>query len=90
MFFIKSLEIGSKPKVIAGGPSIIRLIHKNSKAENGAGKPAKIEARRSGDPASLIASSQKAKDVLGWEPQITDIKEIIGSAWKWHQKVNNI
>lgn len=47
--------------------------------------PMQIGERRSGDPALLIASSQKAKEILGWEPQITDIKEIIASAWKWHQ-----
>lgn len=46
--------------------------------------PMKIAERRSGDPALLVASSQKAKDVLGWQPQHTDIKEIIASAWKWH------
>ncbi len=47
--------------------------------------PAKIEERRSGDPAKLIASSEKAKALLGWTPQITDVKQIIASAWKWHQ-----
>ncbi|MEE1313417.1 MAG: UDP-glucose 4-epimerase GalE [Lachnospiraceae bacterium] len=50
------------------------------------GKPIKAvaEGRRAGDPAVLIASSQKAKDVLGWNPQHADLEEIIASAWKWH------
>lgn len=47
--------------------------------------PIEIGERRAGDPALLIASSEKAKTVLGWEPQHTDIKSIIASAWKWHQ-----
>ena len=47
--------------------------------------PASMEARRAGDPSTLIASSDKAKEILGWDPQYTDIKDIIDSAWKWHQ-----
>lgn len=46
--------------------------------------PAKIEPRRPGDPAQLIASSDKARRVLGWDPQHADLEEIIGTAWKWH------
>ena len=48
--------------------------------------PTKIGQRRPGDPATLIASSNKAKSVLGWQPKYTTIEEIITSAWKWHQK----
>ncbi len=44
--------------------------------------------RRDGDPAILVASSEKVKNKLGWKPQFTDIKVIIESAWKWHQKIN--
>ncbi len=47
--------------------------------------PAIITPRRAGDPAQLIASSEKAKRVLGWNPQHGDIREIIASAWKWHK-----
>jgi len=51
--------------------------------------PAVITPRRAGDPAKLIASSEKAKTVLGWIPQYEDIEEIIVSAWKWHQSHPN-
>ena len=47
--------------------------------------PAVISPRRAGDPAQLIASSEKAKTVLGWKPQHADIEEIIATAWKWHK-----
>lgn len=47
---------------------------------------AKEEERRAGDPARLVASGQKAKDILGWEPVIKDLNDIIESAWKWHSK----
>lgn len=46
--------------------------------------PATITPRRSGDPAQLIASSDKARSVLGWNPQHADLEEIISTAWKWH------
>lgn len=41
--------------------------------------------RRAGDPAKLIASNEKAKKLLGWEPKYTDVKAIIGTAWGWHK-----
>lgn len=47
--------------------------------------PAQIGERREGDPAKLVASSDKAREILGWQPQYDDIKKIIASAWAWHQ-----
>ena len=54
------------------------------------GRDFKVEEtkRRPGDPAVLIGSSKKAKDTLGWNPQYTDIDDIIKTAWIWHQKLN--
>ncbi|MCM1308913.1 MAG: UDP-glucose 4-epimerase GalE [Butyrivibrio sp.] len=46
--------------------------------------PAAVAPRRAGDPAQLIASSDKAKTVLGWKPEHADLEEIIATAWKWH------
>lgn len=46
--------------------------------------PAKVAPRRLGDPSTLVASSEKAKTVLGWNPAYTDIKKIIETAWNWH------
>mgnify|MGYP004480869215 FL=1 len=47
--------------------------------------PSSIEARRPGDPATLVASSEKAARVLGWQPRYTDLGEIIATAYRWHQ-----
>lgn len=47
--------------------------------------PAIIEERRPGDPAVLVASNEKARKILGWQPVYTDIKDIIRTAWQWHQ-----
>lgn len=40
--------------------------------------------RRAGDPAQLIASSEKARTILGWTPKYTDVKQIINDAWSFH------
>ena len=47
--------------------------------------PAKICERRAGDPAKLVAASNKARTELGWNPKHENIKEMIATAWKWHQ-----
>jgi UDP-glucose 4-epimerase len=51
--------------------------------------PVKVVERRAGDPAKLIASSDKAKTMLGWKPEHENIEEIIESAWKWHSEHPN-
>ncbi len=55
-------------------------------AQNVTGKeiPATIGKRRPGDPSILVASSEKAKNVLGWKPEKTNIERIIQDAWNWH------
>lgn len=46
--------------------------------------PAKMAPRRPGDPDSLVAASEKAREVLGWKPKFDDVHDIIATAWKWH------
>ncbi|MEK6460046.1 UDP-glucose 4-epimerase GalE [Heyndrickxia faecalis] len=55
----------------------------------GKGFNVKIGDRRAGDPSTLIASSDKAKRVLGWNPKKTDIRQIIKDAWNWHESHPN-
>lgn len=47
--------------------------------------PEEMAPRRAGDPAQLIASSEKAMKVLGWKPQYNDLETIIATAWEWHR-----
>ncbi|MDY4661964.1 UDP-glucose 4-epimerase GalE [Pseudoflavonifractor capillosus] len=47
--------------------------------------PAVVSPRRAGDPAQLVASSEKAKTVLGWKPQYDNLETIISTAWAWHK-----
>ena len=47
--------------------------------------PAVVKPRRAGDPAQLIASSEKARSVLGWKPAYDDLHTILQTAWDWHR-----
>lgn len=51
--------------------------------------PAGVTPRRAGDPAQLIASSDKAKQILGWKPEHNSLEEIISTAWEWHKNHPN-
>jgi UDP-glucose 4-epimerase len=46
--------------------------------------PTKFEARRSGDPAVLVASSERARAELDWNPRRASLRDIISSSWNWH------
>ena len=46
--------------------------------------PATIVPRRAGDVSRMVASSEKAKSVLGWNPKFPKIHQILETAWKWH------
>jgi UDP-glucose 4-epimerase len=52
------------------------------------GRPIAVEEcpRRPGDPAVLVASSEKIKAELGWRPKFAELDQIIASAWRWHQE----
>ncbi|XFA73883.1 UDP-glucose 4-epimerase GalE [Thermosynechococcaceae cyanobacterium Okahandja] len=51
----------------------------------GCGIPVQQGDRRPGDPPVLIANADRARQVLGWQPQYADIEEMIRHAWVWHQ-----
>lgn len=67
------------------GYSVLQVIQV---AEQVVGKsiPWSPAPRRPGDPAVLVASSQKAEQELGWKPQYPDLYSIIAHAWEWHQR----
>ena len=46
--------------------------------------PADVAPRRPGDPARLIASSQRAREELGWRPRYPDLRTLVADAWRWH------
>ncbi|HEY5533811.1 MAG TPA: UDP-glucose 4-epimerase GalE [Ignavibacteria bacterium] len=65
------------------GYSVKEIISKSRKI-TGREIKSEIIQRRQGDPDSLVADNQKAKNILGWVPEY-DLDRIIETAWKWHQ-----
>jgi UDP-glucose 4-epimerase len=61
----------------------VREVIETARQVTGKDIPVRIGPRRAGDPAILIASSEKIKRELGWQPQYQDLRVIIESAWRW-------
>lgn len=51
--------------------------------------PDRVSPRRPGDPAVLVASSERAQKELGWKPQYADLEKIVDSAWQWFHRYPN-
>lgn len=68
-----------------GTPNSVREIITAVEEVTGLAVPLVEAVRRAGDPPALYADSTKAQEELGWKIQYTDIKDIIATAWKWHQ-----
>jgi UDP-glucose 4-epimerase len=64
----------------------VREVIESARRVTGHPIPAEIHPRRPGDPAVLVASSEKAIRELGWKPRYTQLDEIVRTAWVWHQK----
>lgn len=70
------------------GFSVKEVIEKAKKI-TGKDFKVEIESRRSGDPSTLIASSEKAIKELGWQPKFNTLDKIIETAWNWHKDHKN-
>jgi UDP-glucose 4-epimerase len=64
----------------------VREVIESARRVTGHPIPADVEPRRAGDPAVLVASSEKAIRELGWKPKYTQLDDIVRTAWIWHQK----
>jgi UDP-glucose 4-epimerase len=69
-----------------GEGASVRQILEVARKVTGHRIPAVEEPRRPGDPAILVASSQRIKTELGWQPRHGALETIIGSAWEWHKR----
>jgi len=67
------------------GFSVLEVIE-SARRVTGHPIPAEVHPRRPGDPAVLVASSEKAIRELGWKPRYTQLDDILRTAWEWHQK----
>ncbi|HWB32230.1 MAG TPA: UDP-glucose 4-epimerase GalE [Acidobacteriaceae bacterium] len=64
----------------------VREVIESARRVTGHEIPVEECPRRPGDPAVLVASSEKIKRELGWQPRFADLDSIMASAWEWHQK----
>lgn len=89
---VKYLMAGNESNVFNLGNGVgftVKEVIETARKVTGHPIPAETTPRRGGDPARLIASSDKAKGVLGWKPEHADLEEIIATAWKWHKNHPN-
>ena len=82
---LRALDQGSRTYNLGNGQGFtVKEVIKTVREITGHPIPVEIAPRRPGDPAILIASSDKIRRELGWQPQHSDLRNIIESAWRWH------
>lgn len=89
---VKYLQKGGKSDIFNLGNGVgysVREVIEAARQVTGHSIPAIESERRAGDPARLVASSEKAKRILGWNPSHDSLEEIIASAWNWHKNHPN-
>jgi UDP-glucose 4-epimerase len=81
--------LGDRRKIIAnlgnGSGFSVKQVIEAARRVTGHPIPVEVRARRDGDPARLVASSELAKKELGWVPKHPEMDDILKSAWEWHQ-----
>jgi UDP-glucose 4-epimerase len=81
--------LGERRKIIAnlgnGSGFSVKQVIEAARRVTGHPIPVEVRARRDGDPARLVASSELAKAELGWVPKHPEMDDILKSAWEWHQ-----
>lgn len=73
----------------SGNGFSVKAIIETAKEVTGIDIPVEYGDRRAGDPGTLIASSDKIKSVLGWNPVFSNVKDVLKDAWGWHQSHPN-
>ena len=89
---VQYLENGGESDIFNLGNGVgysVKEVIETARKVTGHAIPAVEKERRAGDPARLVASSDKAKKILGWKPVHDSLDEIIASAWNWHKNHPN-
>ena len=76
--------VGLKLNLGTGSGHSVREILNACRQVTGHAIPASIGPRRPGDPPELIAGASRAREILDWSPQHSDIQTIVATAWRWH------
>jgi UDP-glucose 4-epimerase len=72
-----------------GTGSSVREVIQTAERVTGRRVPVEVRPRRAGDPPVLVASAEKTRRVLGWEPRHPSLEEIVATAWAWHRSHPN-
>lgn len=84
---LEALEQGSCTYNLGNGLGFsVKQVVEAARRITGHPIPVKLGTRRQGDPAVLVASSERIKETLGWNPQYPGIDAIVESAWNWHSR----
>ncbi len=83
---LQALDQGSRIYNLGNGQgfSVLQVIE-TARQITGHSIPSRVVERRSGDPAVLVASSEKIRGELGWQPAYPELKAILETAWAWHR-----
>ena len=84
---LRALEQGNRVYNLGNGEGFsVRQVIETARVVTGTAILEQMGQRRSGDPARLVASSDRIRNELGWAPQFPQLEQIIDSAWRWHQR----
>jgi UDP-glucose 4-epimerase len=82
---LRALDRGSRTYNLGNGRGFsVREVIETCRAVTGHAIPADVGPRRPGDPAVLVASSDRIRGELGWAPRYGGLRQIVESAWAWH------
>ncbi len=82
---LRALDKGSRVYNLGNGQGFtVKEVIETAREVTGHPIPAEVAVRRPGDPATLIAGSDKIRRDLGWQPKYANLRDIIQSAWDWH------
>jgi len=83
-------RLGGEPWIVCnlggGRGASVREVIASAERVSGRSVPVREEARRDGDPAVLVASSGRARALLGWTPEHGELDDIVGSAWAFAER----
>ena len=83
---LRALDKGSRTYNLGNGQGFtVKEVIETCREVTGHPIPAEVGPRRPGDPAVLVASSEKIRRELGWEPKYPELRTIIEHAWEWHR-----
>jgi len=83
---LHALDQGSRTYNLGNGQGFtVKEVIETAREVTGHPIPAKVGPRRPGDPATLIASSEKIRRELGWKPRYPELRTIVETAWNWHR-----